>query len=166
VLGYIRTARYFDAQGAANPNPTPDFLIGIAEGAAMPSPDPDPPKAPARVEPVESIPMEEPSPIDPTLPPKPIEKSRTGKAINRKSRGQETMGITTIGAIITAIAMQVEVVGKTIESLETETLLKVGGIGLLCLFGFGAWMWWSGRNEAWLARHHPDGTPRIQDPKY
>lgn len=161
-----RNATYAHPRGQFLATVSPDLVLEMA-AAAKPIPaEPDPPKAPDPVKPIETAPMPEPSPIDPTLPPKPIEKSRTGKAINRQSRGRETASIGGLGAILVILAQQIEAVGKSLEGIGMDTMLKVGVFAFIGLAGFGAWMWWSGRNEAWLARHHPDGTPRIQDPKY
>ena len=59
--------------------------------------EPDPPKAPAPVIEVKAEPLPELKPaVDPSLPPKKIEESRTGKAVNRASRGRETVAISTV----------------------------------------------------------------------
>jgi GH24 family phage-related lysozyme (muramidase) len=168
VMGFINTARYFDASGNARPSPAPDFLISVAEEAAekikpIPS-EPDPPKKAKAPVAVKEEPL--PGPIDPTLPPKPIEKSHTAKVINRQSRGKETASIGGLGLILVTLAQQIEIVGRSLDGIGMDTMLKVAVFAFIGLAGFGGWMWWSGRNEAWLARHHPDGTPKVQDPKY
>lgn len=138
----------------------PHYILGLAEAAKPIPSEPDPPKAPEPVKPVESAPLPEPSPIDTSLPPKPIEKSRTGKAINRQSRGRETVGIGGLGVIFVTIAQQIEAVGKSLESIGMDTMIKVGLFAFIGLIGFGAWMWWDGRNTVYRARQ------QVQDPKY
>lgn len=160
VMGYLESARYLDKDGRPNPNVTIDFLIDVAQSAKPIPSEPDPPKAPAPVQPVESAPLPEVPPVDPNLPPKKIEESKTGKAVNRASRGRETVTVGTIGTTAAIVASQVEIVGKTLESLQPSTLLLITAMGFVGLIGFGGYMWWSGRNEAYWRRLEQ------QDPKY
>lgn len=148
----------------------PHYILGLAEAAKPVPSEPDPPKAPEPVKPVESAPLPEPapSPIDPALPPKPIEKSKTAKAINRKSRGQETFGIGALGAFLTWLSTEVQMVStnlggmfKTIAAtfgLQTPLEIGLALFGILALIGVA--MWWSGRNEAYHRRQ------QVQEAKY
>lgn len=146
---------------AATLDSDPWVILGIAEASAKPVPSqPDPPKAPDPVKPVEAAPLEEPAHVDATLPAKKIEDSKTGKAVNRASRGKETVTVGTIGTTVAVVASQVEVVGKTLEALQPSTLLMITAMGFVGLIGFGGYMWWSGRNEAYWRRLE------TQDPKY
>jgi len=138
----------------------PHYILGLAEAAKPIPSEPDPPKAPEPVKPVEAAPIPEVSPVDPTLPPKKIEDSKTGKAVNRQSRGRETVTVGTVGTTVAIVASQVEIVGKTLESLQPGTLLLITAMGFVGLIGFGGYMWWSGRNEAYMRRLEQ------QDPKY
>jgi GH24 family phage-related lysozyme (muramidase) len=139
----------------------PNYILSLAE-AAKPIPQaPDPPKAPAPVVPVEITPLPEVKPpVDATLPPKKIEESRTGKAVNRASRGKETVAISTIGTVLAGLATQIEIIGRSLENIGTDTMIRVALFGFICLAGMGAYWWWSGRNEAYHRRLE------TQDPKY
>jgi len=139
----------------------PDYILSLAE-AARPIPSlPDPPKAPAPVIEVKAEPLPEPKPaVDPSLPPKKIEDSRTGKAVNRASRGRETVAISTIGTVLAGLATQIEIIGRSLENIGTDTMIRVALFGFICLAGMGAYWWWSGRNEAYHRRLE------TQDPKY
>lgn len=158
VWGYISTAVY--TKGGVKQPTDPWFIIEIAESAKPIPSEPDPPKAPEPVKPVEVKPLPEVSPVDPELPPKKIEESKTGKAVNRASRGRETIGIGGLGVIFVTIAQQIEAVGKSLDAIGMETMLKVGLFAFIGLAGLGVWMWWSGRNEAYMRRQ------QVQDPKY
>lgn len=171
VLGHINSARVRrldkgePADGATYQHPkgqfaatvSPQYVLDMAEAAKPIPAEPDPPQAPEPVKPVEEAPI---PPIDASQPPKKIEESRTGKALNRKSRGGETVGIGGLGIIFVTIAQQIETVGRSLESIGMETMLKVGLFAFIGLLGFGAWMWWDGRNTV----HHARQVP--QDPKY
>jgi len=123
--------------------------------------EPDPPKAPAPVVEVKAEPLPELKPaVDPSLPPKKIEESRTGKAVNRASRGRETVAISTIGTVLAGLATQIEIIGRSLENIGTDTMIRVALFGFICLAGMGAYWWWSGRNEAYHRRLE------TQDPKY
>ena len=138
----------------------PNYVLELAR-AAKPIPSlPDPPKAPEPVKPVYTEPLAEVPPINPELPPKKIEESKTGKAVNRASRGRETVSISTIGALLAGLATQIEVIGRSLENIGTDTMIRVALFGFICLAGAGAYMWWSGRNEAYHRRLEQ------QDPKY
>jgi lysozyme len=139
----------------------PHYILSLAE-AAKPIPSlPDPPKPPAPVVEVKAEPLPEPKPaVDPALPPKKIEESRTGKAVNRASRGRETVAISTIGTVLAGLATQIEIIGRSLENIGTDTMIRVALFGFICLAGMGAYWWWSGRNEAYHRRLE------TQDPKY
>jgi hypothetical protein len=123
--------------------------------------EPDPPKAPAPVVEVKAEPLPELKPaVDPSLPPKKIEESMTGKAVNRASRGRETVAISTIGTVLAGLATQIEIIGRSLENIGTDTMIRVALFGFICLAGMGAYWWWSGRNEAYHRRLE------TQDPKY
>ena len=82
-----------------------------------------------------------------------MEKSKTGKAVNRASRGKETTiigGLTGTG--VTAAAVNAEKVGAVIEKFKPETFLVMGGMVCLFLLVMGGIMWWSGRAEAYHRR--------------
>lgn len=101
------------------------------------------------------------SPVDVTQPPKKIEESKTGKAINRAERGKETAIIGTLtGTGVTAAAANAEKVGTLIEKFKPETFFIMAGLVGLFLVVTGLIMWWSGRNEAYYRRLEQ------QDPKY
>ncbi len=122
---------------------------------------PDPPKAPEPVIAVKAEPLPELKPaVDPSLPPKKIEESKTGKAVNRASRGRETVAVSTIGTVLAGLATQIEIIGRSLESIGTDTLIRIALFGFICLAAMGAYMWWSGRNEAYHRRLE------TQDPKY
>jgi GH24 family phage-related lysozyme (muramidase) len=138
-----------------------NYILDLAR-AAKPVPSlPDPPKPPAPVIEVKAEPLPElKPPVDPALPPKKIEESRTGKAVNRASRGRETVAISTIGTVLAGLATQIEIIGRSLENIGTDTMIRVALFGFICLAGMGAYWWWSGRNEAYHRRLE------TQDPKY
>jgi len=137
------------------------YILSLAEAAKPIASLPDPPKPPAPVIEVKAEPLPEPKPpVDPALPPKKIEESRTGKAVNRASRGRETVAISTIGTVLAGLATQIEIIGRSLENIGTDTMIRVALFGFICLAGMGAYWWWSGRNEAYHRRLE------TQDPKY
>lgn len=139
----------------------PHYILSLAEAAKPIASLPDPPKPPAPVIEVKAEPLPEPKPaVDPALPPKKIEESRTGKAVNRASRGRETVAISTIGTVLAGLATQIEIIGRSLENIGTDTMIRVALFGFICLAGMGAYWWWSGRNEAYHRRLE------TQDPKY
>jgi GH24 family phage-related lysozyme (muramidase) len=157
----LPNSAYMHPTGKYMASLAPEFVRGIAEAAVPIFADPDPPKPPAPVVPVETAPLPEViPPVDVTQPAKRIEDSKTGKAVNRRSRGKETMGIGGIGIILVTVAQQVEAVGKSLEAVSMDTLLKVAGFGIAGLLALGFWMWWDGRNTIHQARQVQ------QDPKY
>lgn len=98
--------------------------------------------------------------IDPSQEPVLIEKSKTGKAVNRAERGKETtvIGVLT-GTGMTAAAANAEKVGNVIEKFKPETFMIMAGLFGLFMVGVGVLMWWSGRSEAHWRRQIE------QDPK-
>jgi len=160
VLGFLSNARFM-RNGQIQPD-DPHFIIDAARAASgFVTQEPDPPAMPKPIAPVEITPLEPlPSPIDPTLPPKKIEESRTGRAVNRASRGRETAGIGGIGAVLVLIAQQIEAIDRSVQNLSPDTVFRVALFGAVALAGIGIYWWWSGRTEAYHRRQIK------QDPKY
>jgi GH24 family phage-related lysozyme (muramidase) len=134
--------------------------LGGKVGQTVATPRPPPPAAKPKAAAKEKVapPAE---PVDVTLPPKKIEESKTGKAVNRAERGKETAIIGTItGTGVTAAAANAERVGTLIEKFKPETFMIMAGLVCGFLMVMGIIMWWSGRSEAHYRRQH------TQDPKY
>jgi GH24 family phage-related lysozyme (muramidase) len=98
--------------------------------------------------------------VDATQEPTLIEKSKTGKAVNRAERGKETTIIGTItGTGVAAAAANAEKVGSIVEKFKPETFMIMGGLLVGFMIIMGGIMWWSGRAEAHWRRQIE------QDPK-
>jgi GH24 family phage-related lysozyme (muramidase) len=134
----------------------------VGQTVATPRPPPPPPAAKPKAAAKEKVEAAPAAPVvDVTLPPKPLEESKTYKAVSRADRGKETAIIGTItGTGLTAAAANAERVGTVIEKFKPETFLVMAVMFGLFLVIMGGLMWWSGRNEAYHRRQHP------QDPKY
>lgn len=135
--------------------------LGGKVGQKVATPRPPPPAAKPKAAAKAEVPAEPAPPVDPELPPKKMEDSRTYKAVSRADRGKETAIIGTLtGTGLTAAAANAERVGTVIEKFKPETFLVMAVLFGLFLVIMGGLMWWSGRNEAYHRRQH------TQDPKY
>lgn len=184
----LENAGYVHPKGQFAATVSPDFVLEVADAAVRPkteneitadlnnaqleklggkvgqkvaTPRPPPaakPKAAAKA----AVPAEPAlPPVDATLPPKPMEESKTYKAVSRADRGKETAIIGTLtGTGVTAAAANAERVGSLIEKFKPETFFIMAGMIGVFLVVMGLIMWWSGRNEAYHRRQH------TQDPKY
>jgi len=153
VMGFINTARYLDASGNARPTPAPDFLISVAEQAAekikpIPS-EPDPPKKAKAVKAVVTEPLPE---IDPTLPPKPMEASKTHKGLSKQDSGKEA--VITGGALtgIAALLPYIEPITLYLSKYSATTIFSMLLIVGVSTAGLGAYRWWVGRMIAYEGR--------------
>jgi len=129
----------------------PAYILEMAE-AAKPIPSlPDPPKAPKPVIEVRVEPLPEVS-IDPALPPKPMEQSRTHKGLSKAESGKETA---IVGGVLTGIgAMLPNIQAITnyfnqFNGVTILTTLSVIGVGVIAV---GGWRWWRGRIIAYEGR--------------
>lgn len=172
----MENAGYVHPKGQFAATISPEFVLEVADQAARPKteneitadlnnaqleklggkPGQTKPAKVAKPAKVEAVPA-----VDPELPPKPMESSKTYKAVSRADRGKETAIIGTItGTGLTAAAANAERVGTVIEKFKPETFLIMALLFGAFLVIMGGIMWWSGRNEAYHRRQHP------QDPKY
>jgi len=119
-------------------------------------------EAPAKVEVAEpAAPPADAPKLNTALPPKKVEKSKTGKDVVAKARGRDVGIISTItgGSVVTA-ATNAEKVGGVIEKLTPQTWLIM--LGALAAAGmiYGGLQWWWARNSLHERRQ------REQEPKY
>lgn len=142
VRGFLESARYFDKSGNPNPSVTPDFLVDIARKAKPIPAEPDPPKAPKPVKAVAAEPLPE---IDPTLPPKPMEASKTHKGLSKKESGTEAIwtgaGLTGLAALLPYI----DAITVYVAKYSAMTIFTAAGVIGVSMIGVGVWRWWAGR---------------------
>ena len=124
----------------------PFHILDLAEAAAeaaKPIPqEPDPPKAPAPVIEVKAEPLPE---IDPSLPPKAMETSKTHKGLSKAESGKETA---IVGGVLTGIGAMlpnIQAITAYLNQFDGATILTALSVVGLGVVGVGAWRWWMGR---------------------
>jgi lysozyme len=137
------------ANGVIVERTDPDYILSLAE-AAKPIPQaPDPPKAPKPVIEVKAEPLPE---IDPVLPPKPMEESKTHKGLSKAESGKETA---IVGGVLTGIGAMlpnIQAITAYLNQFDGATILttlSVIGVGVIAV---GGWRWWRGRIIAYEGR--------------
>lgn len=147
VWGYVRSAIYKRKDGTVDPTPF-DFVLAIAEQAAAVAP-----VIPVEEEPLPELPPAHTTPnIDPALPPKPMEESKTHKGLSKAESGRETVGIGVVLAGLGTLLPQLQVITTFLQNVPTIVILKallLVGLGVAVI---GAWRWWSGKMIAYEGR--------------
>ena len=120
-------------------------------GSPYPTPIPslpDPPKAPEPVIEVEeeALPEIPEAPnVDLSLPPKPLEESKTHKGLSKKESGQETVAIgTTLGGL-SLILPHIEALTSFLEKYPATSILSALTVIGVIVAGVGGWRWWAGK---------------------
>ena len=139
----------------------PYYIIDIAEASVPIYSAPDVPKPAAPVVEVKAEPLPEvpaaPN-VDPTLPPKPMEESKTFNGLSKKESGQETVAV---GGTLAGLAVFLPYIDAVTAYLSkypaTVIFSALGVIGLLTA-GVGAWRWYAGKMIAYEGRQEATTT--------
>jgi lysozyme len=137
------------ANGVIVERTDPDYILSLAEAAKPIASLPDPPKAPKPVIEVKAEPLPE---IDPVLPPKPMEESKTHKGLSKAESGKETA---IVGGVLTGIGAMlpnIQAITAYLNQFDGATILttlSVIGVGVIAV---GGWRWWRGRIIAYEGR--------------
>ena len=126
----------------------PFDFIDMVEASVPIYSEPDPPKAPAPVIEVEEEPLPEvpaaPN-VDPAIPPKRMEDSKTHKGLSKKESGQETVAIgTTLGGL-SLILPHIEALTSFLEKYPATSILSALTVVGVIVAGVGGWRWWVGK---------------------
>jgi lysozyme len=115
-----------------------DFILDVAAAAF----EAEQPKKAAVVKPVVTEPLPE---IDPTLPPKPMEASKTHRGLSKKESGTEAIwtgaGLTGLAALLPYI----DAITVYVAKYSAATIFTAAGVIGVSMIGVGAWRWWAGR---------------------
>jgi hypothetical protein len=137
----------------------PAYILEMAE-AAKPIPSlPDPPKAPAPVIEVKAEPLPEIAPkVDPTLPPKRLEDSKTVSGISKAESGKETA---IIGGVLTglgAVLPQIQAITNYLAQFDAKTILAALSVIGVSVAAVGGWRWYAGKMLAYEGRQEATRT--------
>ena len=123
----------------------PNYILSLAEQAKPIPQEPDPPKAPAPVIEVKAEPLPE---IDPAIPLKPMEQSKTHRGLSKAESGKETA---IVGGVLTGIGAMlpnIQAITAYLNQFDGATILtalSVVGVGVIAV---GAWRFWVGKMQA------------------
>jgi GH24 family phage-related lysozyme (muramidase) len=153
---FALTAILKRASGMIVDRTDPYYIIDIAEASVPIYSAPDVPKPPAPVVPVEVAPLPEVPPVAPnvdtTIPPKPMEESKTFNGLSKKESGQETVAVGGTLAGLAVFLPYIDAVTAYLSKYPATVIFSALGVVGLLTAGVGAWRWYAGKMIAFEGR--------------